>query len=178
MWGCRVWASSRRWWRIEKPGVLQSMGSQRAGHDWATEQQEINYLPHCIIFYHLTSSLVLKIFISEFFLGLSWWPRGEGFTCQCRKHGFTPWSGKIPHAVEQLNPCTTTIEPVPKRLGAATTEACAARACALQQEKPPQWDAHTLQLESSPQSTRYNYRKSLSSNEDPVQPKINKYIKF
>ena len=30
-----VRASSGRWWRTE----LQSMGSQRAGHDWATEQQ-------------------------------------------------------------------------------------------------------------------------------------------
>ena len=26
-----VWASSGRWWRTGKPGVLQSMGSQRAG---------------------------------------------------------------------------------------------------------------------------------------------------
>ena len=34
-----VWASSRRWWRTEKPGMLQSMGSQRVGHDLATEQQ-------------------------------------------------------------------------------------------------------------------------------------------
>ena len=32
-----VWASSRSWWWIGKPGVLQSMGSQRVGHDWATE---------------------------------------------------------------------------------------------------------------------------------------------
>ena len=31
-----VWANSRRWWRTGKPGVLQSMGSQRVGHDWAT----------------------------------------------------------------------------------------------------------------------------------------------
>ena len=34
-----VWASSRRWWKTGKPGVLQSMGSQRVRHDWATEQQ-------------------------------------------------------------------------------------------------------------------------------------------
>ena len=27
-------------------------------------------------------------------------------------HGFDPWAGKIPHAAEQLNPCTTTTEPV------------------------------------------------------------------
>ena len=40
-WHCQVngvWASSRRWWRTGKPGVLQSMGSQRVGHNWATEQ--------------------------------------------------------------------------------------------------------------------------------------------
>ena len=32
-----VWASSRRWWWTGKPGMLQSMGLQRVGHDWATE---------------------------------------------------------------------------------------------------------------------------------------------
>ena len=35
-----VWANSGRQWRTGKPGVLQSMGSQRVGHDWATEQQQ------------------------------------------------------------------------------------------------------------------------------------------
>ena len=34
-----VWASSGRWWRTRKPGVLQSMGSQGVGHDWVPEQQ-------------------------------------------------------------------------------------------------------------------------------------------
>ena len=28
-----VWASSRRWWRTGKPGILHSMRSQRVGHD-------------------------------------------------------------------------------------------------------------------------------------------------
>ena len=32
-----VWASSRSWWRTGKPGMLQSKGSQRVGHNWATE---------------------------------------------------------------------------------------------------------------------------------------------
>ena len=27
------------WWRTGKPGVLLSLGSQRVGHNWATEQQ-------------------------------------------------------------------------------------------------------------------------------------------
>ena len=36
----RVWANSRRWWRTGKPGILQSFGLQRVGHDWVTEQQQ------------------------------------------------------------------------------------------------------------------------------------------
>ena len=32
-----VWVSSWSWWWRGKPGVLQSMMSQRVGHDWATE---------------------------------------------------------------------------------------------------------------------------------------------
>ena len=32
-----VWVDSRSWWWTGKPGVLWLMGSQRAGHNWATE---------------------------------------------------------------------------------------------------------------------------------------------
>ena len=32
-----VWVSSGNWWWTGKPGVLQSMVSQRVGHYWATE---------------------------------------------------------------------------------------------------------------------------------------------
>ena len=35
-----VWTSSGRWWRIGRPNVLQSMGLQRVGHDWAKQQQQ------------------------------------------------------------------------------------------------------------------------------------------
>ena len=34
-----VWANSRRWWRTRKTGLLQPLGSQSVGHDWATGQQ-------------------------------------------------------------------------------------------------------------------------------------------
>ena len=40
-----VWPSSGRWGRTGKPGMLQSVGSQRAAHDLSTEpppQNEIN----------------------------------------------------------------------------------------------------------------------------------------
>ena len=36
-WWTFVWASSGSWWQTGRPGVLQSMGLQRVGHDWATE---------------------------------------------------------------------------------------------------------------------------------------------
>ena len=56
-----VWVSSGNWWWTGRPGLLQSMGSQRVGHDWVAELN---------------------------------------------------WTGKIPHASEQLSPCITTTEPV------------------------------------------------------------------
>ena len=38
-----TWGKCGRWWGTGKPGVLQSMGLQGVGHDWATEQQQ-----HCV----------------------------------------------------------------------------------------------------------------------------------
>jgi len=32
-----VWVNSRCWWWTGRPGVLRFTGSQRVGHDWATE---------------------------------------------------------------------------------------------------------------------------------------------
>ena len=32
-----VWVNSRSWWWTGRPGMLRFMGSQRVGHDWATE---------------------------------------------------------------------------------------------------------------------------------------------
>ena len=93
-------------------------------------------------------------------IGLLWWFSGKESVCQCRGHRFNPCSRKIPpHATGQLTLCTTTIEPVcalefgshnywahaPQRLNLKRP-----RACAPQQEKPPQHEACTLQLENSP----------------------------
>ena len=33
----RVWVNSESWWWTGRPGMLQSMGLQRAGHNWVTE---------------------------------------------------------------------------------------------------------------------------------------------
>ena len=39
-----VWASSSRWWRTGKPGLLQFMVSQRLGYNLATEQYVCIYI--------------------------------------------------------------------------------------------------------------------------------------
>ena len=36
-WWTWVWASFGSWWWTGRPGVLQSMGLQRVGHDWVAE---------------------------------------------------------------------------------------------------------------------------------------------
>ena len=44
--------------------------------------------------------------------GASWWLNEKESTCQYRRHKVSPWSGKTPHAKEQLSPGATTIPPV------------------------------------------------------------------
>ena len=46
-WWTWVRASSRSWWWTGKPGVLQSMGSQRVRHDWATELNWMTIIKFC-----------------------------------------------------------------------------------------------------------------------------------
>ena len=98
--------------------------------------------------------------------GLSWSLSGKESTLQCRWHWFSPWSGKIPHALERLSPepmcapqllslCSGVGEPQMLSLRATATEAHTPRACALQQEKPLQWEAHSrLQWEAHSRQQR------------------------
>ena len=51
MW---VWVNSGSWWWTGRPDVLWFMGSQRVGHDWATE---LNWID-C---YHITQTLFQKL---------------------------------------------------------------------------------------------------------------------
>ena len=44
-----VWVSFGSWWWTGKPGVLQSIGSQRVRHDWATEPNWIHVCTYTTI---------------------------------------------------------------------------------------------------------------------------------
>ena len=37
------WVNSGSWWWTGRPGVLQSIGSQRVGHDWVTELKMFHF---------------------------------------------------------------------------------------------------------------------------------------
>jgi len=86
--------------------------------------------------------------------GLPWWLGGKESTCQCRRHGFDPWSGNILHVAEQLSPYATTTEPVFDSQGTVTTEALASHPRAVLCKKRSHCDEkpthHAPQLESSP----------------------------
>ena len=89
--------------------------------------------------------------------GLARWLSGEESACQCRRLGFDPCSGNIPHATEQRSLCATTIEPVLLKPGAATSEA----------HMPYSLCSRAPELESNPHSRQLE--KSLCSNKDPAQ---------
>ena len=50
-----VWINCRSWWWTGKPGEMQSMGSQRVGHDWVTEPNLTD------MYYWITFAVYLKL---------------------------------------------------------------------------------------------------------------------
>ena len=56
-----VWASSRSWWWTGRPGVRQSMGSQRVRYNWATELNWSVPTMYLLIFFLLGWKLVSGI---------------------------------------------------------------------------------------------------------------------
>ena len=78
--------------------------------------------------------------------------------CQCKGHGFDPWSQKIPCSAEQLSLCSTTTEPAHLKPGSATREVSTLRSPHTTTVQPP-----------SPTTIPHcNQRKPACSNEDPV----------
>jgi len=72
-WWTWVWVNFRSWWWTGRPGVLQFMGSQRVGHNWATE---LNWTEEA--FYSYVVQVVdlaegIKLRLSCLFLLLELW---------------------------------------------------------------------------------------------------------
>ena len=101
--------------------------------------------------------------------GLPWRLTGKESSCQRRRHRFDPWSRKIPRAKGQLSLYIQLLSLFSGAQESQLLQPKLPRACALQQEKTPQWEAPILQLESSPCSPKLE--KNPSSNKDPAKGK-------
>ena len=54
----RVWVNSGSCWWTERPGMLQSMGSQRVRHNWVALNYKVFPLVPSELFYYFISSIV------------------------------------------------------------------------------------------------------------------------
>ena len=83
-----VWVNSRSWWWTGRPGVLWFLGSQRVGHDWATELNWTELILHKAIYrFHAICVKIPPPFL--------WRNRkaGSKFIRNCKRHriGKTSW---------------------------------------------------------------------------------------
>ena len=101
--------------------------------------------------------------------GLPWWRSGWESACQCRGHGFEPWSGKIPHATEQLGPWATITEP-------ARLELVLHNKRGRDSERPAQRDEEWSPLATTRESSRTE-TKTQHSNQS-INQSINRNVNF
>ena len=87
-----VWVNSGSWWWTGRPGVLRFMGSQRVGHDWATELNwnffQILYCFHSTCFpyiWKLCACLHIYVFYFSYFCLGYWAKRKEMIMWHPRK---------------------------------------------------------------------------------------------
>ena len=85
-----VWASSGSWWWTGKLGVLQSTGSQRSGHDWATKQNW--YMSFKSLFPQHGFQLIIYLFLFIHGIGLPWWLKSKESSCNAGDLGSIPGS--------------------------------------------------------------------------------------
>ena len=93
----------------------QNWGRGQLGGTCLSLTQNLLLILFTPAFYYLTSINVaneeqqtsLKVCLGR----LPWWLSGKESAYQCRRHGFNPWSRKIPYATEQLSLWAPTTEP-------------------------------------------------------------------
>ena len=96
----RVWVNSGRWWWPARPGVLRFMGSQRVGHDWATELKWRNgqTVYFASSFQFEKKLLILNyylVFCFQFLLTVSCFPdRWSSYLLLLEDASLTPISGR------------------------------------------------------------------------------------
>ena len=86
-------------------------------------------------------------------------------------HGFEPWSGKIPHAAEQLSPCATTTEPACRNYWSSRTQS----PCSATREATARRSQRTA-TKGSPRSPQLEKARVQQWRPNAAKNKINKYF--
>ena len=60
-----VWVNSGSWWWTGRPGVLRFMGSQRVGHDWATDLIWSDGWFYTCIYYMFNTICMVSLWLEE-----------------------------------------------------------------------------------------------------------------
>ena len=79
-----VWASSRSWCWTGRPGVLQSIGSQRVGHNWATELRKL-----LRVWGYLLNSIIMAK--ADYYINVQWFHQGHTAN-EWKSQGLEFWS--------------------------------------------------------------------------------------
>ena len=100
------WGQDRLWpW--QRPGMAEPWQRNSSLMPWPNWFKVGNYILCCS--HKAPDGKIINF--KDICSGLPWWCSGWESACQCRGHGFEPWSGRIPHTAEQLGPWATTTEP-------------------------------------------------------------------
>jgi len=80
-------------------------------NDSYNRQTLLLWLPQCSSLLHLCPIQAVLVscpsspcLLNAGARGPPWWLSDKESTCQYKRHGFDPWSGEIPRALEQLSP--------------------------------------------------------------------------
>ena len=79
-----VWARFRRWWRSEKPTVLQSTVLQRVGHEWAIDNNKRKRILPSLSILSTVSGSTHSSLGASLFPGCMWFQLPPAHSCLCQ----------------------------------------------------------------------------------------------
>ena len=92
----------RTTWNKYLNAYFRAPGSEMLTRSIGVETYTAVFIKHCSFFdaYHLWGTFGNTTqgnrCVCIYMYGLLWWLSGKETTCQCRRHRFDPWVGKIP----------------------------------------------------------------------------------